>query len=105
MKICLRTGGMAAAFLTSPLDILRTRLQSDFYRSQLTTNHTLHGSHLPKSLLLHFHKTFQILFSIRRIEGWRGLFRRLGPISLALFPQVPLSSTHMVIASALYPRY
>jgi len=75
---------MATAILTSPLDVLRTRLQADFYRSHLSLRHSLHS--MPPSnsgylhtSLRHIRETFQILLSIQRIEGWRGLFRGLGP--------------------------
>ena len=30
-----RVGGMTAATLTAPLDVLKTRLQSDFYQAQI----------------------------------------------------------------------
>ena len=83
---------MATATLTSPLDVLRTRLQSEFYRSQLHQSSGLRGptpsiSTQPiRSSLLHIRETFQILFSIHRVEGWRGLFRGLGPSLTGVVP-------------------
>ncbi|RMJ27031.1 Mitochondrial carrier protein [Aspergillus sp. HF37] len=86
-------GGMTAATLTSPLDVLKTRLQSDFYQAQLRS---LRASHpLPPSssitsaartALMHFGETLQILRSIHVHEGWRALFKGLGPNLIGVVP-------------------
>ena len=83
---------MLSATLTCPLDVLKTRLQSDFYQSQLLASRNAKGILTPSALslqrgaLLHLSETFQILFSIHRIEGWRALFKGLGPNLVAVVP-------------------
>lgn len=83
---------MASATVTAPLDVLKTRLQSNFYQAQLAA--TRHNSHvssisalsLPRGALLHISETFQILFAVRRIEGWRAYFKGLGPTLVGVVP-------------------
>ncbi|OOO07841.1 hypothetical protein OAory_01043410 [Aspergillus oryzae] len=84
-------GGMVTAVLTSPLDVLRTRLQTDYYQSQAAKSRPVPTQpHLRPSFyrtsLLHFRDTFEILFSIHRVEGWRGLFKGLGPSLTGVVP-------------------
>lgn len=83
---------MTAATLTAPLDVLKTRLQSDFYQAQLAQTRAAKGisphAHLSplRSGLLHFRETFQILGSVHRVEGWRALFKGLGPNLVGVVP-------------------
>ena len=83
---------MTSATLTSPLDVLKTRLQSDFYQSQIEASRVARGIphpstvSIPRSALIHFSETFQILFTIHKIEGWRALFKGLGPNLVGVIP-------------------
>ncbi|KAL4892907.1 mitochondrial carrier domain-containing protein [Aspergillus ambiguus] len=90
-------GGMTAATLTSPLDVLKTRLQSDFYQAQLRelrAAHPLPGPSsssssltvLVRSAAMHFNETVQILRSIYVHEGGRALFKGLGPNLIGVVP-------------------
>ncbi|TKX23096.1 putative mitochondrial carrier protein 7 [Elsinoe australis] len=85
-------GGMTAASLTSPLDVLKTRLQSDFYQSQLVAARAARGIpplsqlSVAQTARLHVRETFQILFAIPKVEGWRALFKGLGPNLIGVVP-------------------
>jgi solute carrier family 25 protein 33/36 len=91
---------MTAATATAPLDVLRTRFQSDYYKQQLIETRIARGITDIKSLpfhrgaALHFRETFQILFAIPRTEGWRGLFKGL---PAQLVGTVPARGIHFFV--------
>jgi len=60
---------MTSTFLTSPLDVVKTRLQSDFYKQQLASARAAAGADIHRGGVLrqgarHFQETFQILLYI-----------------------------------------
>ena len=84
----VRSGGMATAILTSPLDVLRTRLQGEYYRSAISSPFPSSSpSFRPiHSTTRHLRETYYILSTIGTTEGWRGFFRGLGPSVTGVVP-------------------
>ncbi|KOS22295.1 putative mitochondrial carrier [Escovopsis weberi] len=84
-------GGMTAAAMTAPLDVLKTRLQSDLYQAQIRASRAAQAQALgrlnpARSALYHLAETMQILRSVYRTEGPRALFKGLGPNLVGVIP-------------------
>ncbi|CAG8473606.1 8586_t:CDS:2 [Paraglomus occultum] len=73
-------GGMTGAIVTSPLDVVKTRLQSEYYKNRLNK------TRIQIPVIKHFVDTGQILCQIYRVEGWRAYFKGLGPNLVGVIP-------------------
>ncbi|GLB41508.1 putative mitochondrial carrier (TC 2.A.29) family protein [Lyophyllum shimeji] len=85
-------GGMCGAIVTSPFDVVKTRLQSSLFRHK-TASMGLVGNGgsvvvgVPRSgLLYNFVETGHILRDIYREESPRALFKGLGPTLVGVIP-------------------
>lgn len=76
--------GMAGATCTCPFDVVKTRLQSDQHKALSAIRNQRVG--LFRSGWYHVTDTFGIISSIYRVEGWRALFRGLGPNLAGVIP-------------------
>ncbi|PKI85664.1 hypothetical protein MVES_000010 [Malassezia vespertilionis] len=80
-------GGMCGAIITSPLDVVKTRLQSDLYRSRPGVNVTQQGvSGVMLRGAMHFVDTGKLVVEIKKREGLRALFKGLGPTLVGVTP-------------------
>lgn len=77
-------GGMAGAICTSPFDVVKTRLQSDVYRSSYL--HTMKSQNIILQAGQHFKETFGIINNVYKNEGFRALFKGLGPNLVGVIP-------------------
>ncbi|KAF8638757.1 hypothetical protein AX17_001973 [Amanita inopinata Kibby_2008] len=92
-------GGMCGAIVTSPFDVVKTRLQSDLFREKRTAIGVVRAggggtatatmvASAPRvgGLLWNFVETGYILRDIYRIESPRALFKGLGPTLVGVIP-------------------
>jgi solute carrier family 25 protein 33/36 len=80
---------MTAATMTAPLDVLKTRLQSDFYQAQIRAAREAQPTvarNPARAAVHHLTETLQILRSVYRTEGGRALFKGLGPNLIGVVP-------------------
>ena len=90
---------MTAAGVTAPLDVLKTRLQSDLYHAQIraaaapssTSGAQATSLNPVRAALYHLKDTMSILRSVYVLEGPRALFKGLGPNLIGVVPARSIS--------------
>ncbi|CAL9731239.1 mitochondrial nicotinamide adenine dinucleotide transporter 2 [Monosporozyma unispora] len=80
-------GGMAGAVVTCPFDLVKTRLQSDIYKNAYKSSATSTKSmgYLGQAGI-HFKETVGIIGGVYKVEGFRSLFKGLGPNLVGVIP-------------------
>ncbi|KAF9035612.1 mitochondrial carrier [Panaeolus papilionaceus] len=88
-----RLGGMCGAIVTSPFDVVKTRLQSDLFRQKHAAVNIMNnggavvmGAPRSTGLLYNFVETGYIIRDIYREESFRALFKGLGPTLVGVIP-------------------
>ncbi|KAG0662906.1 hypothetical protein C6P46_002994 [Rhodotorula mucilaginosa] len=79
-------GGMCGAIVTAPLDVVKTRLQSNLFQKQAAAEGTVLHRHGVRGLLWNFVDTGKIIRDVYVHEGSRALFKGLGPTLAGAVP-------------------
>ncbi|RDX54797.1 mitochondrial carrier [Lentinus brumalis] len=80
---------MCGAIVTSPFDVVKTRLQSDLFRAKhhiAVEGNGVAAVAVRRNLLWHFVETAHIIRDIYREESPRALFKGLGPTLVGAVP-------------------
>ncbi|KAK4686514.1 solute carrier family 25, member 33/36, partial [Tremellales sp. Uapishka_1] len=80
---------MTGAIVTSPFDVVKTRLQSDMFRtlpSRTKLERTTAGSTGVRGTLYQFVDTVYLIRKIHVEEGWKALYKGLGPSLVGIIP-------------------
>ncbi|WVR04732.1 hypothetical protein IAU60_001743 [Kwoniella sp. DSM 27419] len=81
-------GGMTGAIVTSPFDVVKTRLQSDLFRHSAEPSKSSQQS-LRSGVRGSLYQFVDTVYLIRRIgveEGWKALYKGLGPSLVGIIP-------------------
>ncbi|KAL6931560.1 related to Mitochondrial carrier protein RIM2 [Hanseniaspora guilliermondii] len=93
-------GGMAGCIATCPLDLVKTRLQSDGFKAYIHTKS-------PSTTMFIFNSVmspFQILGNVYKTEGFRALFKGLGPGLIGSVPARSINFFTYGLAKDLYSK-
>lgn len=96
-------GGMAGAVVTCPFDLVKTRLQSDLYQATYKSRVTESTSAIRKAAI-HFSETFGILGNVYKVEGFRSLFKGLGPNLVGVIPARSINFFTYGITKDIYSK-
>ncbi|KAH0289870.1 carrier protein Rim2p/Mrs12p, partial [Aureobasidium sp. EXF-3399] len=81
-------GGITTAIATAPLDVLRTRFQSNLYSNlwQSSAAVVTPQTSFMKAWLERVKITSRSVIMLQKVQGWRGLYTGLGPSILGAVP-------------------
>jgi len=88
LTLMYSAGGITTAIATAPLDVLRTRFQSNLYSPLWQTSAAVATSQTTfmKAWLERVEITSRGVIMLQRVQGWRGLYAGLGPSILGAVP-------------------
>lgn len=94
LTLMYRAGGIATAIATAPLDVLRTRFQSNVYSHlrQFSAAVAISQTSFVKAWLERVKIISQSVIMLQKVQGWRGFYRGLGP---SMIGAPPATAVHL----------